>query len=98
MTCTTSQKIYVGAVDKEILLDVISDISTATLVELHVKKPSGATEEWAAMVYNDHFVRHVVVAGELDEAGVYKVQPWIEMPALKDHAQTFEMKVYDEFE
>lgn len=94
-------KIYVGDIGTEIILDVGQAITGAT-VSIAVLKP-GATAEvsWAASVHTldgeARYVRHTTVAGDLDVAGLYRLQPVI---ALADgtwsgRGETVEFLVFD---
>jgi len=69
-------KIYVGAVGTEILLDAGQNISGAA-VAIKVIKPGGGTATWTAAVYNSNCVRHITVESDLNESGDYKVNPQI---------------------
>ena len=69
---------------------------------MKVRKPSGATAEWSAdfdvVDANTVTVSHTVQQGELDEAGLWKVQAVITYVDGTQHAETAEFVVKNEFE
>jgi len=90
-------KVYVGDVGTEIVLDCGSDISDATVMEIEVSKPSGATETWTAALEGTNYLKYVVQAGDLDEAGTWKLQASIVTPAWTGLGETAKLKVYEAF-
>lgn len=74
-----------------------NDISGATDSKIYYKKPNGTEGEWAASVV-DNRVEYQTVSGDLDQAGVYKLQSWVEIGAFQDRGDTVEFQVYDFFE
>lgn len=72
------KKPYVGDIGTDIILDVNDDLVGAT-VGISVRKPSGSTVVWPAVVYESRSVRHTAAAGDFNEAGVYRVQPVISL-------------------
>ena len=70
--------IYQGDVGLEILVDCGRDLTGAASPTLRVRLPSGATRSWPAAVAGSGQdaakLRYVTKAGDLAEAGVYKLQ------------------------
>jgi hypothetical protein len=78
-------KIYEGDVGVQFVLDTGQDLDDSTKRELHVMKPSGAEVVWAASIYDDPItgnptqcLTYISVNGDLDLAGVYKIQAYVE--------------------
>ena len=96
--CDGPSLYYVGDVGTEIIVDVCSDISTATLATLKVMKPDGTLATWVGSVYNTQYVRYITVAGDFDQIGEYRVQPYIEMPGFAGRGDTARFKVSATFQ
>jgi len=73
-------KHYKGTIGTYIIVNAGCDISTASAQELWITKPGGTKVVWTAEIYNSRFLKHVVVAGDWDESGTYKLQSYVEMP------------------
>ena len=74
----SKKKPYVGDIGTEIILDVYEGLAGAT-VGISVRKPTGATVIWPAVVYESRSVRHTTMDGDFNEAGVYRVQPVVSL-------------------
>lgn len=90
-------KVYKGDVGTVILIDCSEDISTATAQKILVKKPDKTETEWTATVYQDDYLRHVIASGELDQAGIWYLQPYVELVDWQGYGETVPLRVYDEF-
>jgi hypothetical protein len=97
-------KVYVGDIGTEIRLDTNPtnlpeiDIATATTLSILVQKPSGAEEEWVAVRFEDtNRIYHYTEDGDLDEAGIYKLQAFVAWadPTSEHRGETVPLKVYD---
>ena len=93
-----TDKIYVGDVGTEIILDCGVDISSATVKNIQVKKPDGTLATWSADIYNTNYLKHTVVTGELDIKGNYSVQSYIESASWSGRGEVSKFRVYDVFE
>jgi hypothetical protein len=96
--CTGESKVYVGDIGTKIVLDVCEDITASTKRELHVKKPSGAEVIWTAGLEGTTAMAYFVQALDLDEAGWYRVQGYVEMPGWRGHADTTKFRVFQSFD
>jgi len=67
-----ANKIYIGDVGLEIIVDMQEDISEATTYEMLVLK-DGVEVIWAASIYNDRYLRYITAADDLDVAGTYLI-------------------------
>jgi len=102
MSCQTgtcnSGKYYVGDIGTELIVDVCVDISTATSLKLFVMKPGDlVAEEWNGGLYQAHYIRYVITAGDLDRAGEYRVQAWIQLPTGEWRGDVDKFTVCDVF-
>lgn len=91
-------KLYVGDIGTEIVLDCGVDVSSATVRKILVRKPnSDAAIEWAALAEGTNKIKYVVVDGDLDVAGIYYLQAYIEMPTWKGRGETANLTVANLF-
>ena len=74
-----SNKIYIGDVGLEIIIDMQADISAATTHDMKVYK-NGEEVTWAASIYNINYLRYVTATDDLDVAGTYYVQGYLVFP------------------
>lgn len=65
---------YQGDVGLKIELDCGRDISTSTNRAIQVRKPDGATAEWAASVEDNNYLAYTTASGDLAQPGTYKLQ------------------------
>ena len=69
-----ANKIYVDDIYLEIIIDMQESISDATTHEMLILK-NGVEVTWLSSIYNDRYLRYLTVAGDLDVAGTYFIQP-----------------------
>lgn len=93
-----SDKVYVGDYGTVISVDCGEDISTATVTELKVQKPGGDTVTWTASIYGTDYLRYIIQDGDLDEAGVWKVQAAVTLPSWKGLGETDTFTVFEAYE
>ena len=81
----TNPKIYVDTVGAEVSIlshaDLVTDVAS---VVISVEKPSGAIDTWTPTSIDPASVSNCIInyttqAGDLDEAGTYRVQPVVTM-------------------
>lgn len=82
----TDQIVYVDAVGCHVHITAPADLETnVSSVVIRVKKPSGDIVEWtpSTVTYDAETeistIEYETVAGDLDEAGIYRVQPVVTM-------------------
>ncbi len=92
-----SEKIYVNDIGTIISLNCGADVSDATSAKILVKKPDNSEHEWVAEVKNSQYVEYSVLTGDLNLAGEYFLQAFIETPAWNGKGQTAVMDVYHSF-
>lgn len=84
---------YVGDVGVEIVLDVETDISEATVMKIKYKKPSGNQGFWNAEKKDATKIFYVTGPGELDDAGIWDMQAYVESPGWKLHGKVDKFRV-----
>jgi len=94
---TTDKKVYIGDVGTVIDVDCGESISGATSCALSVLKPNGARVEWSATIHGTSVLRHIVVAGDLDVAGTYRLQPMLTLGTWAGRGNTVSFDVWSLF-
>lgn len=93
-----ADKIYVGDVGTVITVDCGENISAATVMELKVEKPGGATITWTASLYGTDYLRYTIQSGDLDESGTWKIQASVTLPSWSGLGETDKFIVYEAYE
>lgn len=96
-----ADEIHVGDVGTRFLVTIMDgatavDVSTATVKQILLKKPSGVILTKSAsfvLTGADGRIQYFSIAGDLDLAGFWHIQAYVEMPAGKWHSdvQLFEV-------
>lgn len=93
--------IYQGDVGLEILVDCGRDVSAAAAPALLVRLPSGVTRAWPARVAGPGQdavrLRYVTAAGDLAEAGTYKLQASLTLGDWSGRGRTASFTVRPQF-
>jgi hypothetical protein len=72
-------KIYEGARNIELVVDTASDLSNASVLEIHVLKPNGEEAIWPAAKHSDYgCLSYMIQSGDLIIPGFYKIQAYID--------------------
>lgn len=79
MTCTTTDKYYVGDIGTAIIVDTGTDISTAIETKLSVKKSDGSSVWWVGSIYNTNYIKYLTVEGDFSVPGVYMLQSYVKL-------------------
>lgn len=78
------QKLYVGAEGVKLVLDVGVDISQSNVRQIRYKKPvNRITGYWDAEIESDMEISYVFQAGDIDAAGYWEFQSYVETPDWK---------------
>ena len=85
--------VFVGDVGTVISLDCGTSVTTATVRKIVVKKPNGVRVQWTAAVDTETSIKYVVQAGDLDVAGDWQLQAYVEFPAWKGRGSVATLKV-----
>ena len=87
-------KVYVGDIGTEFILDCGVVITGATIMQIRVKKTSGAVATWPATLSGTQSVRYIAVANDIDEPGAWKLQAYVDTPAWRGLGETFVLQVH----
>lgn len=88
-------KVYIGDVGTEILLDTEVDLTGNTSLQISVRKPDGTNTLWnATQVGSTSVIKFVTLANSLDIAGTWKLQAKVVIPLWSGHGETFAFNVY----
>lgn len=90
-------KPYIGDVGTVILLDCLNDITDATNVEIHVQKPDGTEVIWPGTIVENTKIKYVIVVDDLDQAGEWWFQAYVESTAGKWRGEAVKQIVYEKF-
>ena len=69
-----SDKIYIGDIGTDIIVDCGEDITGATGLSLKIQKPDRTLASWVATIYNANYLKYTIVLNDLDQSGRYRVQ------------------------
>jgi hypothetical protein len=89
-----SSKPFVGDIGTVITVNTQTDLTDATVLKLMVLKPDESEVEWVGTKYNSTYIRFVTRDGDLNLAGEYKVQAYIETPTWQGKGRTATFTVY----
>ncbi len=79
--------VFVGDVGTEIVLNCGVDVSTATVRNIIARSPDGTKSTWSAVADGSKAIKHVLVDGDLDLPGSWKLQAYVEMPGWKGYGE-----------
>ena len=85
---------FVGEIGTEVIVDTEEPLTDATELIIRVQKPLGSTANWTAVVYQNTKMKYITKSTSFDEAGVYKVQAYVDTPTWSGLGETtsFEIK------
>lgn len=90
-------KIYKGDIGTVIIVDTGVDLTTATKCALKIKKPDKTTTEWVGEQSDTTKIKYTIIEGDLDQAGKYRVQSYVEFADWEGSGETTYFRVYDVF-
>ena len=86
---------FVEDIGTVVLVDMVDDISAATVYHIKVKKPGGGQSvQWTATIDGTTKLKHITAAGDFSAAGEYQVQGYVKLPDWEGHGDidTFTVK------
>ena len=96
MTDITNDDIFAGSVGKEFVVETFMNLSSATLLQLRVKRPDKSVDLWTGVVYQTTKIRYVTGLNDLTsaDAGKNYLQAYVEQGSYKDYGKvtSFEIK------
>jgi len=90
--------IYKGTVGLKLSFESTNSLAGASVVRIYARKPSGTTLAWNGTVELDRYITYVTQDGDLDEAGEWVMQPYVESGGWKGRGQAVSVPIYDDFE
>jgi len=88
--------IYKDTVGFNLYLETGIDLSGATNIELHIKKPDGSREEWSgATIYGTSQLNYVTQTGNLDQSGWYIAYPKLTLGDFTGYGNPDRFEVLD---
>lgn len=88
-------KIYVDDTPR-IELDLLTDLSTSTVQNILYKKPDGTEGTWTADIeYTKLYYQSV--AGDIDQAGKWLLQAYVELPFWTGKSETVFMIISEDW-
>ena len=75
------------------MLDVETDISEATVIKIKYKKPNGDQGFWGAEKKDATKIFYLTGSGDLDSAGIWDMQAYVESPGWKLHGKVDKFRV-----
>lgn len=92
---SSAYKPYVGDVGTVIRFDMQEAVAGATNLKLRIEKPRGEVVVRVAVFDTDpNKIKYTTVAGDFDEAGEFKFNPYFEKSGWKGHGDTVTQRVY----
>ena len=89
-----ASKYYVGDTGTDIYVDLNSDISSGTEFKLKIIKPSGTKVTWTGALDGTTKIKYTTSANDWDEAGDYKCNAYVALPAWSGHGNTTTFHIY----
>ena len=90
------KRVYVGDVGTLLIVETFVDLLKATVKKILYKKPDGTTGEWLGTVAEGDptQIRYYLQEGDIDMAGIWKLQVYVEMPGWKGVGDVVILPVY----
>lgn len=87
------ETIFVGDVGVKIVLNVGVDISAAILRKIKFKKTNGSVSQWNAAEETSTSLSYITANGDIDLAGIWEFQSYVETPTWKLHGGKIKLQV-----
>lgn len=84
--------LYVGQ-DVQLTLQTYTDVSSATTLQIRVRKPDATTESMTATAVSDTSARINLADTDIDQAGGWFFQAYAEIGGKKYFGRTFQQEV-----
>jgi hypothetical protein len=97
-----SNQVHVNDIGTEFRIQIVDDetivdLSTASILNILFRKPSGLLLTVGAELYTDGtdgIIYYNAVSGDLDEAGIYKIQGYVEIGSGAFYSSIGSFKVH----
>lgn len=94
-------KLFVGDIGTVIALDAKVDLTNATVLEIKYFKPDGSgSGKWTATIdpQNNTIATYTTADSDLDVAGVWTFQLYVELPSWSGHGEMASQRIYEPIE
>jgi len=88
-------RVFVGDTNTKIRLDAGQDISAATKIEIHYKKPDSSKGIWAAGIEGTDYGYYLTKSDDLNMNGMWEVQLYVEIGDWKGHGEIASFLVFE---
>jgi len=90
-------KVYKDDIGTKIKLDAGCNIATATVWKILYSKPGKTRVEggWVAIPEETNYIYYITIAGDLNVAGKWHIQLYIESPNWKGYGEIVDLEVCD---
>jgi len=92
-----SDKVYVGDIGTEIIVNCGQSIVGATATTLEILKPDGTNKSWSATVYMNNYLKYTVKSGDLDIPGLFRVQAKLTLGGWTGRGETDSFRAYPSY-
>jgi hypothetical protein len=93
-----ADKIYINDEGTLFRVDCETDISSATVFKIKVKKPDDTEVEWNGALYGTQYIDYTIQTDDLDQAGNYVAQAYIETIQGKWSGESFNFEVFNTYD
>ena len=90
-------KTYVGDIGTIIRIDMGAAITGAAGLTIAVKKPDATTTSWTPSIYGTNYLEYTLIAADIAQAGIYYLQPYLELGGFLGKGETVNFTVYAAF-
>ena len=91
--------VYVGDAGTELVMNLGTDISDATVTKIKYKKPNGDIGEWVATIASNlQSISYSTESNDLDVSGEWSLQSYVVTPSWTGHGTTAVLIVRDLFD
>lgn len=93
-------KIYKNDVGTKFIVSTEADLTGATSHKLIIRKPDKSTIEWTTKIEGNATegeISYITKNGDLDQAGLYKGNAYVEFGSYKFTGETFQFIVFELF-
>ena len=92
---------YIGEIGTIIMVKIDDTILGARKSDIYVKKPDDTEHIWSGEVVEvpseGVFIQYVTQENDLDQAGTYLIQPYVEAPSWAGYTTLTTMTIYNVF-
>ena len=91
-----TKSVFVNDVGTELLFYIGMSVDPVVEAKIYYKKPDGTTGYWVGepVVWTNE-IKYVIQEGDLDQAGEYKLQPYVDFGSWKGRGSIVSLTVED---